>query len=60
METTHTVSPDDIRAIHEKIHQQSAFVDSLMSEAAKVIVGQHYMLERLLIGLLANGHVRCA
>ncbi len=57
METTHTVSPDDIRAIHEKIHQQSAFVDSLMSEAAKVIVGQHYMLERLLIGLLANGHV---
>ncbi|MBT5873282.1 MAG: MoxR family ATPase [Candidatus Latescibacteria bacterium] len=57
METTQTVSPDDIRAIHEKIHEQSAFVDTLLGEAAKVIVGQQYMMERLLIGLLANGHV---
>ena len=57
MESTQTVSPDDIRAIHEKIHEQSAFVDTLLNETAKVIVGQQYMLERLLIGLLANGHV---
>ncbi len=55
--TNHPVSPDNIRAIHEKIHEQSAFVDKLMAEAGNVIVGQQYMLERLLIGLFANGHV---
>ena len=57
MVTAHPVGPDDIRAIHEKIHGHSAFVDKLMAEAGNVIVGQKYMLERLLIGLLANGHV---
>ena len=55
--TNQPVSPDNIRAIHEKIHEESAFVDKLMAEAGNVIVGQQYMLERLLIGLLANGHV---
>ncbi|RBL93173.1 AAA family ATPase [Chitinophaga flava] len=47
----------DIRQLNEKIHQASAFVDLLNMELGKVIVGQRYMVERLLIGLLAQGHV---
>ena len=47
----------DVRAINEKIAQESAFVDLLTNEMNKVIVGQKYMIERLLIGLLGNGHI---
>lgn len=47
----------DIQAINEKIEKESGFVEKLTSEVGKVIVGQQYMIERLLIGLLANGHV---
>ncbi len=47
----------DIKAINEKIEKESAFIDLLMLEMNKVIVGQKYMLERLLIGLLGNGHI---
>ena len=47
----------DIQAIHERIRQESAFVDKIQAEVSKVIVGQRYMVERLLIGLLANGHI---
>jgi MoxR-like ATPase len=47
----------DIRAINEMIQQESAFVDILKMEMDKVIVGQKYMVERLLIGLLADGHI---
>ncbi len=47
----------DIEAIHRKIQQESAFVEKITSEIGKVIVGQKYMIERLLIGLLSNGHV---
>jgi len=47
----------DIRAINEKIERESAFVDLLMMEMNKVIVGQKHMVERLLIGLLGNGHI---
>jgi MoxR-like ATPase len=47
----------DIRAINEKIERESAFVDLLMMEMNKVIVGQKQMVERLLIGLLGNGHI---
>ena len=47
----------DIRAINEKIKDESAFVDLLQLEMNKVIVGQKHMLERLLIGLLGNGHI---
>lgn len=47
----------DIKAINEKIQKESAFVDILIMEISKVIVGQKYMTERLLIGLLANGHI---
>lgn len=49
--------PVDIREINEKIQQASAFVDLLSMEMKKNIVGQKDMVERLLIGLLANGHV---
>jgi len=47
----------DIRAINEKIEKESAFVDLLVMEMNKVIVGQKHMIERLLIGLLGNGHI---
>ena len=47
----------DIRAINEMIEKESAFVDLLRMEMDKVIVGQKYMVDRLLIGLLADGHI---
>ncbi len=47
----------DIEAIQEKIQRESQFVDRLVSEVGRVIVGQDYMVERLLIALLADGHV---
>lgn len=47
----------DIRELNEKIQQESSFVELLNLELSKVIVGQKYMTERLLIGLLSNGHV---
>lgn len=47
----------DIRAINEKIERESAFIDLLMMEMNKVIVGQKYMVDRLLIGLLGQGHI---
>src|SRR5512133_404866 len=47
----------DIRTLNETVAQQSAFVDDLLAEIGKVIVGQTTMVERLLIGLLAGGHV---
>jgi MoxR-like ATPase len=47
----------DIREINEKIQQESAFIELLNMELGKVIIGQKYMLDRLLIGLLSNGHI---
>jgi len=47
----------DIQALNEKIRRESAFVEKLNREVAKVIVGQKYMIERLMVGLLGNGHV---
>jgi MoxR-like ATPase len=47
----------DIRALTERVQQESSFVEILNQETGKVIVGQRYMLERILIGLLCNGHV---
>jgi MoxR-like ATPase len=47
----------DIRELNERIQQESAFVDLLTIEMDKVIVGQKQMVERLLIGLLSNGHI---
>lgn len=48
---------EDIRQLNEKIQYQGAFIDRLRAEVGRVIVGQQYMLDRLLIGLLSNGHV---
>jgi len=47
----------DIQALNHQIHAESAFVEQLTAETAKVIVGQEVMLERLLIGLLTKGHI---
>lgn len=47
----------DIRELNERIHQQSAFIELLNMELNKAVVGQKHMTERLLIGLLAQGHV---
>ncbi len=47
----------DIKELNERIQQESAFVDILTMEMNKVIVGQKDMVERLLIGMLANGHI---
>jgi MoxR-like ATPase len=54
MEETGTI---DIKSINEKIEKESAFVDLLIMEMNKVIVGQKHMVERLLIGLLGQGHI---
>ena len=54
MEETKTV---DISAVNEKIAQESAFIDLLIQEMDKAIVGQRHMIERLLIGLLGRGHI---
>src|SRR5437764_8152130 len=47
----------DVRVINELVQKQSAFVDKLTAEVAKVIVGQKAMIERILIGMLTGGHV---
>ena len=47
----------DIKILNERIQHESAFVDLLQMEVGKVIIGQKYMIERLLIGLLSNGHI---
>ncbi|MFH1282830.1 MAG: MoxR family ATPase [bacterium] len=47
----------DIKVINEKVKQESVFVQQVFTEIKKVIIGQDYLLERLLVGILANGHV---
>ena len=47
----------DITALNEKIRRESEFIDLLFNEIGKTIVGQKAMLERLVVGLLGNGHV---
>jgi MoxR-like ATPase len=47
----------DIRALNEQIEKESGFVDLVKLEMDKVIVGQKYMVDRLLIGLLSDGHI---
>ncbi len=48
---------EDIRLLNERISQAGQFTDKLREEISHVIVGQNHMLDRLLIGLLSNGHV---
>ena len=59
MEEAITASPAtaDIRALNEMIQKESQFVDLISMEMDKIIVGQKYMVERLLIGLLSDGHI---
>ena len=47
----------DIHAISERVQQESLVVDRIMQEMDRVIVGQRYMVERILIGLFCNGHI---
>lgn len=47
----------EITELNEKIKNESAFIDLLMNEIGKVIIGQKAMVERLVVGLLSNGHV---
>ena len=47
----------DIKSINEMIGKESAFVEKLTAEMGKIIVGQKHMVDRLLIGLLSNGHI---
>lgn len=48
---------EDIRLLNEKINYSTTFIDRLQTELNKQIVGQHHMVERLLIGMLSNGHI---
>ncbi len=48
---------DDIKRVHEEIERESLFVQAITGEVGKVIVGQKYLVDRLMVGLLANGHV---
>lgn len=47
----------DVKMITERVKQESDLINTLMYEVGKVIVGQKYLIERLLIGILSNGHV---
>ena len=48
---------EGIDVINQRVKKESAFVESLRREIEKVIIGQKYLIERLLVGLLANGHI---
>ena len=47
----------DIEQLKQQIYADSAFIDNLLTQTSKIIVGQQYMIDRLLLGLLANGHI---
>jgi MoxR-like ATPase len=47
----------EITELNERIKQESAFIDLLLNEITKVIIGQKAMVERLIVGLLGNGHI---
>jgi MoxR-like ATPase len=51
------ISSTDIKLLNEKIQEKSVFIDRLMMEVQKAVVGQQYMIERLLLGLLSGGHI---
>lgn len=57
MDISTTSSGADLMLLNERIKQESAFIEILERELEKVIIGQHQMLERLLIGLLSQGHI---
>ena len=47
----------DITLINEKVKKESGFIEGVIREMQKVIVGQRYLLDRLMVGILANGHI---
>ena len=47
----------ELRAVNDLVTQESAFVEQILTEAGRVIVGQRALLDRVLIGLLTGGHV---
>ena len=51
------MSEQNLSELEDRVATESAFVDDLLEEIGRVVVGQRYMIERLLIGLLADGHV---
>jgi len=52
-----TESNTDLEFLQKQIHLESGFVDDIKNEMAKNLVGQHYMVDRLILGLLSNGHI---
>jgi MoxR-like ATPase len=54
---TNMSMPLDINALNEKIKEESRFVDLVQAEVGKAIIGQKHMVDRLLVGLLADGHI---
>ncbi len=50
-------APVDIHAINEEVQRESAFITLIRNEVGRIIVGQHYLLDRLLIALVGNGHI---
>ncbi|HEX8356464.1 MAG TPA: MoxR family ATPase [Segetibacter sp.] len=48
---------EDIRLLNDRIQHAALFIDRLRTELSKVVVGQLYMVDRLMIGMLSNGHV---
>lgn len=51
------MSTSEVNELNEKIRKQSTFIDSLKNEMAKAIIGQQYMVDRLILSLLSNGHI---
>ncbi|MGA1530698.1 MAG: AAA family ATPase, partial [Kiritimatiellia bacterium] len=51
------MSNTGITAINEQVKQHSAFIQALRAEISTIIVGQQYLIDRLIMGLLANGHI---
>ena len=47
----------DIRALTDEVESRAAFVETLLAETGRVVVGQRYLVERVVIGLLTGGHV---
>ncbi len=46
-----------ITALNEKVQKESAFIKDLKAQIKKVIIGQEYLIDRLMVGILANGHI---
>ena len=51
------IQTDEIKAVNERIEKESIVVQTINAEVSKAIVGQQYLMNRLLVGLLANGHI---